>query len=72
MFLRSEGAKARERRAEQAQAIAHDTRREWGAVEKLCIQKRTKQPNRVAFFVLWRRHSRFAQGFRRAKRKKSV
>ena len=35
MLLRSEGAKARERRAEQAQAKAHDTRREWGAVKTL-------------------------------------
>ena len=29
-FFRSEGAKVRVSRAEQAQAIAHDTRREWG------------------------------------------
>jgi hypothetical protein len=30
MFFRSEGAKVRVSRAEQAQAIARDTRREWG------------------------------------------
>ena len=42
MLLRSEGAKARVDRAEQAQAIAHDTRREWGAVEKFLHTKKNE------------------------------
>ena len=72
MFLRSEGAKARERRAEQAQAIARDTRREWGSVEKPLHTKKNEATQSGCFFrSLEAPLSRLAR-LRRARREKSI